>query len=220
MCNMKIDRLHYISQKPAIGTQLDAVLSVLEAGGNWIQLRVKGLPYTEILDLAIECKNICDRFGARLIVNDHPQIAVEVGAYGLHLGLSDMQIREARAITGPEMIIGGTANTIEHILQRVAEGADYVGLGPYRFTRTKENLSPIIGLDGYLAIMEQLRERNIAIPIIAIGGITDEDVPDLMHTGLYGVAVSSALTNRQDTQGIINDMYYNLKINNYVNNSR
>src|SRR5690606_30277357 len=94
----------------------------------------------EILELAIAAKASCDAYGAKLIVNDYPEIALEANAYGVHLGLDDMSVRTARQLLGSEMIIGGTANTFEHILQRVEEGADYIGLGPYRFTSTKKKL--------------------------------------------------------------------------------
>ena len=191
-----IDRLHYISQSPANGSHLETIEQVLLAGGKWIQLRVKNQSEQEILNLAIKAASLCKIHGARLIVNDYPQVALESGADGLHLGLSDMPVAEARAIVGPEMIIGGTANTFEHIQLRASEGVDYIGLGPYRFTSTKQNLSPVIGLDGYTILMEQMQKAGIDLPAIAIGGIEAEDIPLLMQAGLYGVAVSGALTRQ------------------------
>ncbi|MES2454720.1 MAG: thiamine phosphate synthase [Bacteroidota bacterium] len=208
-----MDKIQYISQKSGSGTHLNAIESVLKAGGKWIQLRIKNLAPPEILDLAIQANVLCASFGAKLIVNDHPDIAFKVGAYGVHLGLQDMPIREARAIVGPKSIIGGTANTFEHILQRVSEGADYIGLGPYRFTTTKENLSPVIGLEGYLSIMEQVHAAGIQIPIIAIGGILATDIPELVQAGLYGVAVSGALTNRPDASDLLHKMYTSVGLN-------
>lgn len=189
-----IDRLHYISQSPANGSHLEAIEQVLLAGGKWIQLRVKNQSEQEVLNLAIKAASLCKMHGARLIVNDYPQVALESGADGLHLGLGDMPVAEARAIVGPEMIIGGTANTFEHIQLRASEGVDYIGLGPYRFTSTKQNLSPVIGLDGYTSLMEQMQKAGIDLPVIAIGGIEAQDIPLLMQAGLYGVAVSGALT--------------------------
>ncbi|WP_316789028.1 thiamine phosphate synthase [Pedobacter frigoris] len=189
-----IDKLHYISQSPENGSHLDSIDKVLQSGGKWIQLRVKNQPEEIVLDLALRANSLCQSYGAKLIVNDYPEIARAAGAYGVHLGLDDMPIRTAREIVGEQMIIGGTANTFQHILTRVADGANYIGLGPYRFTSTKEKLSPIIGLAGYQAIMEQVRNEGLDIPIIAIGGIETEDIPLLMETGLYGVAVSGALS--------------------------
>jgi len=202
-----IDRLHYISQAPANGTHVDAIQQVLESGGKWIQLRVKDQPAQEILELAIAAKTLCDAYGAKLIVNDHPEIAKEAGAHGVHLGLDDMPVRNARKLLGPQMIIGGTANTFEHILQRVEEGADYIGLGPYRFTSTKQKLSPIIGLEGYKSIVSRMEAQGIRIPVVAIGGILLEDISTLRQAGLYGVAVSGALTNNAAQ---FNEMYEQL----------
>ncbi|RZM29972.1 MAG: thiamine phosphate synthase [Pedobacter sp.] len=207
-----IDKLHYISQKPLKGTHLDAIEAVLIAGGKWIQLRVKDLPLPEILELAIQSRKLCEQYGARLIVNDHPAIAVQAAAHGVHLGLTDMPIAEARAIVGPDKIIGGTANTFEHIVQRVAEGADYIGLGPYRFTSTKQNLSPILGLEGYRFIMQQAHREGFSVPIIAIGGIVAADIPDLIQEGLHGVAISGSLTNQAATEKMLQAINEDLQI--------
>jgi thiamine-phosphate pyrophosphorylase len=207
-----IDKLHYISQNISGGTHLDAIKEVLDAGGKWIQLRVKDQPEADILEFAVKAKALCTDYGARLIVNDHPHIAVQAGAYGVHLGLQDMPVFEARLIVGEKTIIGGTANTFEHIVQRVADGADYIGLGPYRFTNTKKNLSPVIGLQGYESIMKQVAQAGIRLPISAIGGIEQADIPLLMKTGVYGVAVSGALTNRSDLTQQISSMQEQLQV--------
>lgn len=212
-----IDKLHYISQNPVNGTHLNAIKEVLEAGGKWIQLRIKDQPEADILEFALQANAMCADFDAKLIVNDYPIIAAQSGAYGLHLGLTDMPIREARAIVGDKMIIGGTANTFEHIVQRVADGADYIGLGPFRFTSTKQNLSPIIGLDGYERLMNQIVQAGIRIPIIAIGGIEEQHVSSLMKTGIYGVAVSGALTNRADLSEQISSLYHELQTLHSIN---
>jgi len=202
-----IDKLHYISQETENIGHLDAINKTLIAGAKWIQLRVKNKPDDVILELAIKANALCKAYGARLIVNDHPLIALKAEAYGLHLGLMDMPIAEARKIVGAQMIIGGTANTFEHIKQRAAEGADYIGLGPYRFTNTKQNLSPIIGLEGYEAIMKQVSITGITTPVIAIGGIELNDISLIMTTGVHGVALSGALTNANDPADIINEIY-------------
>lgn len=203
-----IDRLHYISQASANGTHLEAIQQVLASGGKWIQLRVKDQSTEEILKLAIAAKASCDAYGAKLIVNDYPEIALEANAHGVHLGLDDMSVRTARRLLGSEMIIGGTANTFEHILQRVEEGADYIGLGPYRFTSTKKKLSPIIGLEGYKSILDRMKAQGIRIPIVAIGGIVLEDISLIRQAGLHGVAISGALTKNA---GQWNEMYKQLK---------
>lgn len=205
-----IDKLHYISQQPENGSHLSAIRQALEAGCKWIQLRVKNQSDDVILEYAIDANRLCNQYGAKLIVNDSPEIALEAGAYGVHLGLQDMSVTRARSIVGKKMIIGGTANTFQHIRQRVAEGADYIGLGPYRFTVTKQKLSPILGLPGYQNIMQQINAAHINIPVIAIGGILADDVAAIMQTGVYGVAVSGGITYAKNREGIVEQMYQQL----------
>ncbi|WP_029277985.1 thiamine phosphate synthase [Pedobacter borealis] len=201
-----IQPLQYISQAPQTGTHLDAIEQVLQAGGKWIQLRIKNQAESEVLPFAKAAQALCDKYGAKLIVNDFPHLAKAVNSYGVHLGLQDMPILEARKIIGKHQIIGGTANTFEHIQQRVAEGADYIGLGPFRFTRTKENLSPVVGLAGYHKLMEKVRKAGISTPIIAIGGIEAADIPAILETGIYGIAISAALTNQTQTAAVLEEI--------------
>jgi len=189
-----IDQLQYISQSAEDGSHLTAIERVLAAGGRWIQLRIKEQPVHEILAQAMEAKLLCDQYNAKLIINDYPDIAKKVNAFGMHLGLDDMPIPEARALPGKDMCIGGTANTMADLVRRAEEGADYIGLGPFRFTKTKKNLSPVLGLQGYTKLMQQVRQSGINLPVIAIGGIDLEDIPSLMETGIHGVAVSGALS--------------------------
>jgi thiamine-phosphate pyrophosphorylase len=193
-----IDKLQYISQAPSGVSHLKAIETALRAGCRWIQLRIKDEAHAYILEEALAAKALCNQYGGKLIVNDHPDIALAVGAYGLHLGLGDMPIPAARDMVGPDMIIGGTANTFEHICLRVNEGANYVGLGPFRFTATKKNLSPILGATGYRAIFEEMHKAGFNVPIIAIGGILPDDVAGLVETGIYGVALSGAITAAKD----------------------
>jgi len=202
-----INKLHYISQAPDAGRHLEAINKILVAGGKWIQLRVKNQTEETVLPIAIAAVKLCEQFGAKLIVNDYPMVALKANAYGVHLGLDDMPIAEARALVGPDMIIGGTANTLAHMQLRADEGADYIGLGPYRFTTTKENLSPVIGLQGYVTLMKQAREAGISLPVIAIGGIRPADIPSLMETGIHGVAISGALSNINDTADMLTGIY-------------
>lgn len=205
-----IDKLQYISQPIENGGHLAAIEQVLQAGGKWIQLRVKNEPESTVMELAKAAKVLCKKFAAHLIINDFPEVCKAVSAYGLHLGLNDMSITNARLIVGNEIKIGGTANTFTDIEKRMQEGADYIGLGPYRFTSTKQKLSPILGLEGYKKIMEHVKIAGFKIPIIAIGGIEQEDLPELLQTGLYGVAVSGALTGRADALERIKNMYQKL----------
>ncbi|MGY0040750.1 thiamine phosphate synthase [Pedobacter sp. NJ-S-72] len=210
---MLIDQLHYISQPPENGTHLTAIEKVLRAGGKWIQLRVKEQEEETVLELAIQASRLCEQYGAKLIVNDYPELALKSGAYGVHLGLDDMPIPEARAILGKNKCIGGTANTFADICRRVEEGADYIGLGPFRFTSTKKNLSPVLGLDGYKRLLQQVFDADIKLPIIAIGGIQIRDTPAILQTGIYGIAVSGLLTQDANPAESISLLYQEMNLN-------
>lgn len=210
---MLIDQLHYISQPPENGTHLTAIEKVLQAGGQWIQLRVKEQSEEVVLELAIQASRLCEKYGAKLIVNDYPELALKSGAYGVHLGLNDMPVAQARGILGKDKCIGGTANTFADICRRVEEGADYIGLGPFRFTTTKQNLSPVLRLEGYKQLMQQVLDAGIKLPIIAIGGIKTQDISSILQTGIYGIAVSGLLTQHTDPSENISLIYQELNLN-------
>ncbi|WP_142684429.1 thiamine phosphate synthase [Chitinophaga polysaccharea] len=202
-----ISYLHYISQP----SHTDNIQAACDAGCKWIQLRIKNETPDKVMPVAEAAKKICDRYQAALIINDYPQVAVAVEAAGVHVGKLDMTVAAARTITGSNMIVGGTANTLTDILQHVQDGASYVGVGPYRFTTTKQNLSPILGLSGYQSILQALKEKHISIPVIAIGGIMPEDIPRLMETGIHGIAVSGVITHATDKQAVVNLIHQQLK---------
>lgn len=198
-------KLQYISQGNTAQEQIDNIQAVLDAGCKWVQLRFKNADAKEIIEVAQQVKNNCSVYEAKFIVNDIIEVAKIVDADGVHLGLSDRSVAEARTILGANKIIGGTANSLTDVLQRVEEQCDYVGLGPFRFTTTKKNLSPILGLEGYEAILNELKKREISIPIYAIGGLKLEDIKDLLDTNIYGVAVSGELTNNPNKKEWINN---------------
>ncbi|MEW6468511.1 MAG: thiamine phosphate synthase [Bacteroidota bacterium] len=198
-------RLQYISQGGTAAEQEINIRQALDAGCGWIQLRFKGACERELTFLAEKVKALCAHYQATFIVNDHPAIAAKVEADGTHLGLSDMKIAEARALLGGK-IIGGTANTTEDALRRAAEGCDYIGLGPFRFTATKEKLSPVLGPEGYRRIMGELGRGNVTVPVYAIGGIRAADVKAIMETGVYGIAVSGAITGHANKKELIKEL--------------
>ncbi|MBL7706646.1 MAG: thiamine phosphate synthase [Taibaiella sp.] len=192
-----LNKLQYISQGKTAPEQIQNILNALDNGAGWIQLRWKEGAYEAKLELAIAIRKICQAYKATCIINDHIAIAKEIAADGVHLGLQDETIAKARHTLGPGKIIGGTANTLEDVLQRTAEGCDYIGLGPYRFTQTKEKLSPVLGLAGYQTIINYLREQSLVTPpIYAIGGITSTDIPKLQQAGVYGIALSGLITRQ------------------------
>lgn len=135
---------------------LDAARMALEGGCRWVQLRMKDTPVETIEPVALEVQALCRQYGATFIIDDHVELAKKLHADGVHLGKKDMPIADARRILGAEYIIGGTANTFEDVLQHYKAGADYIGCGPFRYTTTKKNLSPILGLEGYTAIIHRM----------------------------------------------------------------
>jgi thiamine-phosphate pyrophosphorylase len=199
-------RLQYISQGNTIETQLHNIRQALEHGCQWIQMRFKNATSEDTFTLAEAVKILCDEYSATFIINDNVPLALEIDADGVHLGLSDMKIANARAILGNQKIIGGTANTFEDIQKHINQGADYIGLGPFRFTKTKEKLSPILGLEGYQNILSQLQEQQIKTPIYAIGGILTDDVESIIKTGIHGIAVSGLITESDSKTKLITEL--------------
>ena len=201
-------KLQYISQGNTVEEQLYNIHQTLDNGCEWIQLRFKNGNSLELFTLAESVKMLCEEYLATFIVNDKVDLTLQINADGVHLGLNDMRIKDARALLGNHKIIGGTANTLEDVLQRATEDCDYIGLGPFRFTSTKENLSPILGLKGYRDILSKLQEQNIPIPVYAIGGIELSDIENLINTGLHGIAVSGLITESPQLITQLNEKLY------------
>jgi thiamine-phosphate pyrophosphorylase len=199
-------QLQYISQGNTVEEQLYNIHKALDNGCDWIQMRFKKNYSDDAFTLAEAVKMLCKEYLATFIINDNVHLAQQLDADGVHLGLSDMSVEEARLILGKTKIIGGTANTFEDVLQRTTENCDYIGLGPFQFTTTKQNLSPILGLEGYRSIIGQMKAKNIQIPIYAIGGITLENVESLMKTGIHGIAVSGLITKTENASQLINQL--------------
>ncbi len=200
------NKLQYISQGKTIDEQLYNIHQALDNGCDWIQMRFKTNTIHHAYTLAEAAKILCSEYLANFIINDNVHLAEQIAADGVHLGLNDMSIPEARDILGKTKIIGATANTFEDIVQKVSEGCDYIGLGPFRYTKTKQNLSPILGLEGYQTILKKVKNYNIEIPIYAIGGITLDDIASLTETGIHGIAVSGLITKSITVTQLINQI--------------
>ena len=177
---------------------LDSVRMALEGGCRWIQLRVKDATDDQVRPMAVEAQRMCREAGATFIIDDRVELVRELGADGVHLGLKDMPVAEARRILGDRFIIGGTANTFDQARAHYEASANYIGCGPFRFTTTKKNLAPILGLEGYRSIMEMMREHGIDIPVVAIGGIEVSDIPSILATGVSGIALSGVVLRAAD----------------------
>lgn len=185
----------------------DSARMALEGGCRWIQLRMKDASPEEVEQEALRVQALCRTYHATFIIDDHVELVKKLHADGVHLGKHDMPVAEARRLLGNGFIIGGTANTFDDVKMHYEAGADYIGCGPFRFTTTKKNLSPILGLEGYRRIVSQMKEAGINLPIVAIGGITREDIPAILQTGVTGVALSGTILRAdnptEETQRIL-----------------
>ena len=207
--------LQFITHQNNQYSTIEGAKEALEGGCKWIQLRMKDSTIDEVKATALELKEICKKYEALLILDDHVELTAELEIDGVHLGKYDMPPADARKKIGEQYIIGGTANTFEDIQQLVAQDVDYIGLGPFRFTETKKKLSPVLGLEGYKKIMEECRKHDIKVPVVAIGGITTEEISDIRQTGVSGIALSGAILNssspKTETSKIINLLNKNRK---------
>mgnify|MGYP002338728090 CR=1 FL=1 len=205
------ERLQFITNQWSERSIPQQVESVCRGGGRWIQLRLKQTDIETWIKIGAEVKTICHEFGAKLIVNDHVEFALRVDADGVHLGKEDMPMEKARQLLGEDKIIGGTANSVEEIIELYRKGVNYVGLGPFRHTTTKQKLSPTLGLEGYHNIMNVLNDHGITLPIFGIGGIEPGDVEELSATGIHGVVISSLLANSDDIETLTKQLIHKLK---------
>lgn len=203
--------IQFISHYTERYSYIDSIQIALDGGCQWIQLRMKmeslsPFPTPEeearymdtLRNTAQQAQQMCKRYGATFIINDHVSLVKEIGADGVHLGKKDMPVSKARRILGKEFIIGGTANTFEDVKMHYQASADYIGLGPFRFTTTKQGLSPILGLEGYRTIIQKMDEAGIHIPIVSIGGITADDIPSILQTGVTGIALSGTVLRAEN----------------------
>lgn len=213
---MKISSIQYISQGITAQDQLLGIKKALDNGVQWVQLRWKDVDLISFEKLASEIKKTCQLYKATFVVNDHVKIAKNIEADGVHLGLTDTSIVEAREILGTNKIIGATANTLEQIIQRTKENVDYIGFGPYKFTTTKKNLSPVLGIQSYENLKKFQNENPISLPpILAVGGIELNDIEPILKLGIYGVALSGLLYKNPQSYALIKKI-----TDEYIRNSR
>lgn len=170
----------------------EVVKESLDGGVTFLQLREKDLDEARFLDEAKDIKTLCHAYGVPFLINDNVDIALAVDADGVHVGQSDMEAGDVRAKLGPDKIIGVSAQTVAQALQAEAHGADYLGVGAVFPTGSKADAKEVE--------WDVLREicQAVSIPVVAIGGITQENVTELAGTGICGVAVISAIYAQED----------------------
>ena len=195
---MYLNGLCFITgRKESCLTLKEIVTIVLSTGVRWIQYREKDKSRRDIYRGALMLRELTDKFRASLIVNDYADIAIAVNADGVHLGQDDLPLKEARKILGKEKIIGISTHSIEQAIEAEQGGASYIGFGPIFHTKTKDAGEP--------KGIEILREvkRHIKIPVIAIGGISAENLESVIDAGADAVAVSSAIIQGDIAENII-----------------
>lgn len=200
---MIIPKLHYISQGNSPKEHLENIQKACTSGAELVQLRLKNLSEKKSLKIAAEAREITAHFQTRLIINDYYKIAKTIKADGVHLGKTDSCPTLARKELYSWQMIGGTANTLQDCENLLDKDINYISLGPFSATSTKENLSPILGLKGYTAITDVLKTP---IPIIGVGGITTKDVTAILKAGISGIAVSQAITQNFDVIKTFNQL--------------
>ena len=170
----------------------DVVESVLQNGATFLQIREKDLAQDAFEAEAERLKTLCAQHGVPFVVNDSVEIALQCDADGVHVGQSDIKGRDIRAIIGPDKILGISAGTVEEAVAAEKAGADYIGVGAIFTTSTKKNARNMT--------MEQLKEivSSVSIPVVAIGGISAENIHQLRGSGVDGVAVVSAIFAAED----------------------
>lgn len=186
--------LYLVTDRAVIkrGTFLNAVEQALKGGVNVVQLREKGKSESELIALAKELKELTCYYNVPLIINDSPSIAKQSSADGVHLGMTDGEVSEAREFLGGKAIIGGSARTVERAKMLESQGADYLGVGAVFGTKTKAD-AKTINTDILSDICQAVK-----IPVVAIGGVNKENVIRLKGTGANGIAVVSAIMGSDD----------------------
>jgi thiamine-phosphate pyrophosphorylase len=189
---------------PAVSSSNDFeqdLQQIVKSGVSLIQLRVKNVPDEKFLLYAERAREVTKAAGVKLIINDRPDIAVKVGADGVHVGLKDMSVAEARKILGPGKLIGGTVETVEDALRAEKEGADYVGVGAIFPSLTKQDAG-VLGLN----VLKKIREK-LKIPVVAIGGINMYNFKRVLAAGVKAVAVISDIFHSNDIPSKVREYF-------------
>lgn len=193
-CSEKELMLYAVTDRHWLGdeTLYDQVKNALDGGATFVQLREKNLDRADFLAEALEIQKLCREYGVPLVINDEVSIAKDIDADGVHVGQSDMEAMDVRKILGPDKILGVSAQTVEQAMIAEKHGADYLGVGAVFATGSKDDADDV-SHETLKAICEA-----VSIPVIAIGGITKDNIFELAGSGICGVAVISAIFGQKD----------------------
>lgn len=202
-----IEKLHFITHDIEQLSHVQQAQIACEAGAKWIQYRCLTKSDDELLLDIHAIAEICDDWGATLIVTDHVHLDGKADIQGFHIEDMNADFIKLRELLGEAITIGGSANTIEGLIRLAQEGVDYAGFGPFSHTDTKPNDFEHLGVEGYRKAVLQLQQKNIELPVLAVGGVTVDDVDELLQTGVFGIAVSSAINQAEDMRNAYLSFY-------------
>lgn len=202
-----IEKLHFITHDIQQLSHIEQARIACAAGAKWIQYRCLTKNDDELLEDINAIAEICDDWGATLIVTDHVHLNGKADIQGFHIEDFEADFVKLRAQLGEAVTIGGSATTLEGLIRLAEEGADYAGFGPFYTTLTKPNNAPLLGVEGYRKAMETLNRLNIGLPVLAVGGVTISDIDPLMNTGIFGIAASAAINRADDMRAAYLSFY-------------
>lgn len=201
---MEVDyRLYLVTERSILGDKSleDAVTQAIEGGVGLVQLREKEISTRNFYEIAWELKKVTDKYKVPLIINDRIDVAQAIDAAGVHLGQKDMPLAVARKILGKDKIIGISVENVAEAREAEDGRADYLGVGTVFYTGSKKDINVPIGLEGLREIIS-----NCSLPTVAIGGINDSNIKDVIATGVNGVAVISAILGKKDIKEAANSL--------------
>jgi thiamine-phosphate pyrophosphorylase len=202
-----IEKLQFITHDVQRLSHVEQAQIACEAGAKWIQYRCFTKNEEDLLKDINQIAEICDDWGATLIVTDHIHLKGKADIQGFHIEDMDADFTSLRIQLGEETTIGGSSNTVEGLIRLAKEGVDYAGFGPFKITTTKPNNAPLLGVNGYKQAMSLLKEQGIELPVLAVGGVTLADVPELLQAGVFGIAVSAAVNQAEDMRAAYEEFY-------------
>lgn len=197
-CAMANFGLQFITDSDTVAGTVGQARLALAGGCRWVQVRIKGAPVADVRAALLQLVDDCRAWRATLIVDDHVELACMQGVDGVHLGQTDMPVADARRILPGDKIIGLTVNNMEHAERALGQDIDYIGMGPWRFTSTKQNLAPVLGADGIRQVIDYLGAHCCECPVVLIGGLTPADAAAVFDAGGAGMAVGGAIAHAAD----------------------
>jgi len=207
-----IEQFHYLTDDIPHLTHIEQVQLACEAGAKWIQYRCLSKADDELLAEINAIAEICDDWGTTLIVTNHIHLNGKADIQGFHIEDVDADFAALRKQVGDDITLGGSANTLEGLIRIAKDGADYANLGPFAATENKPNSYPLITVENYKSITDELKKSGVSFPVLAVAGIKIYDVEELMQTGIYGIAVSGAISFADDFIEAYQDFYEAVKL--------